>query len=43
MLKGLPLFVGVLFVGCSTAPVVPPRAGPDYDLEIGRASCRERV
>src|SRR5260370_26281758 len=34
MLKGLPLFVGVLFVGCSTAPVVPPRAGPDYDLVL---------
>ncbi len=34
MLKGLPLFVGVLFIGCSTAPVVPPRAGPDYDLVL---------
>src|SRR5712664_3950069 len=34
MVKGLRLFVGVRFVGCSTAPVVPPRAGPDYDLVL---------
>jgi hypothetical protein len=34
MLKTVPLFIGVLFIGCSTAPVAPPRAGPDYDLVL---------
>src|SRR5258708_39163319 len=34
MLKTLLLVIGVLFIGCSTAPVAPPRAGPDYDLVL---------
>src|SRR5258708_38059169 len=34
MLKTLLLVIGVLFIGCSTAPVAPPRAGPGYDLVL---------